>query len=194
MRKIFTNTCCFSSNSSSNSSDLITAGWVYILTQIHDSFQHNSESWISSASCVPFPSPATAGQQWLHSTVFPFRFGFTTHTHLNPSFPKALACSMFIQHWLCSVGGGVLLAVAVFTVLTVFPSVNIALIIKFRELYLEVRSKVSFIVMCFHCSYNKTLECVVMMGRPLYKYVHMTIHSHAPNNYEKYTTTSNKNK
>ena len=75
----------------------------------------------------------------------------------------------------------VLLAVAVFTtVFTVFPSMNIVLIIKFHELYLEVRSKVSFIVMYFSCSYNKTLKCVVMMGRSS---VHMTIHSHAPNNY-----------
>ena len=28
-----------------------------------------------------------------------------------------------------------------------------------------LKDKISFIAMCFHCSYNKTLECVVMLGR-----------------------------
>ena len=58
MRKIFTNTCCFFSNSSSNSSDLNTARWDYIFTQIHDSLKHNVESWISFTSYFPSRCPS----------------------------------------------------------------------------------------------------------------------------------------
>ena len=29
----------------------------------------------------------------------------------------------------------------------------------------RVYNKISFSAMCFHCSYNKTLECVVMLDR-----------------------------
>ena len=41
-----------------------------------------------------------------------------------------------------------------------------------------------FMVIRFHCSYNKTLECVVMFGCRTSIFIHMTIHSHAPNDFD----------